>query len=179
MDIIICIVWIILCIIAIIIGSILPWLPWPQLWYISILLAQFFMNKPFSREFIIIWGILMIVLIITDYYLPILWTKKFWWTKRWNRWCIIWMIVWVFAWPIWLILWPFWWALIGEYLHKSSIETSVKPAFWAFIWFASGVLLKLVVSIILLIYFCIGCYNHFFLTLDSFPIIENGLTSLL
>ena len=178
MDILLCIIWIILCIIAVI-GSILPWLPWPQLWYIAILLAQFFMDKPFSREFIIIRGIIMIVIIITDYYLPILWTKKFWWTKRWNRWCIIWMIVWIFAWPIGLIIWPFWWALIGEYLKNNNIDKSIKPAFWAFIWFASGVLLKLIVSIILLIYFCIGCYNHFFLTLDSFPIIKNGLTSLL
>lgn len=89
------------------------------------------------------------------------------------------MVVWIFVWPIWLILWPFAWALIWEYLHKSNIETSIKPAFWAFLWFTSGILLKLIVSIILLIYFCIGCYNHFFLTLDSMPVIENELTSLL
>ena len=178
MDIICCIIWIILCIVGIA-GSILPWLPWPQLWYIATLLAQFFMNKPFSRGFIIVWGILMILLIIADYYLPILWTKKFWWTKRWNRWCIIWMIIWIFAWPIWLILWPFWWALIWEFLHKNNIQKSIKPAFWAFIGFISWILLKLVISIILFIYFCIGCYNHFFLTLDSFPIQTNYFASLL
>ena len=178
MDIICCIIWIILCIVGIA-GSILPWLPWPQLWYIATLLAQFFMNKPFSRGFIIVWGILMILLIIADYYLPILWTKKFWWTKRWNRWCIIWMIIWIFAWPIWLILWPFWWALIWEFLHKNNIQKSIKPAFWAFIGFISWILLKLVISIILFIYFCIGCYNHFSLTLDSFPIQTNDFASLL
>jgi hypothetical protein len=37
----------------------------------------------------------------------------------------------------------------------------------------------LIVSIILLIYFCIGCYNHFFVTLDSFPVVENELSLLL
>ena len=178
MDIVCCIIWILLCTIGLV-GSILPWLPWPQLSYIAILLAQFFMNKPFSWWFIIIWWILVILLIIADYYLPILWTKKFWWTKRWNRWCIIWMIIWMFAWPIGLILWPFWWALIGEYLHKNNIQKSIKPAFWAFIGFISWIVLKLVVSIILLIYFCIGCYNHFFLTLDSFPITTNDFTTLL
>ena len=175
MDIALCIIWIILCLIAVI-GSILPWLPWPQLWYIAILLAQFFMDKPFSRWFIIAWWILMILLIIADYYLPRLWTQKFWWTKRWNRGCVAWIIIWVFAWPIGLILWPFWWALIWEYLHKRNIHSSIKPAFWAFIWFASWVLLKLIVSIIILIYFCIGCYNHFFVTLDSFPVVENELS---
>ena len=159
-------------------GSILPWLPWPQLWYIAILLAQFFMNKPFSRWFIIIRWITMIILTIIDYYLPILWNKKFWWSKRWNRWCIIWMIVWMFAWPIGLILWPFWWALIWEYLHKHNIDTSIKPAFWAFMWFISGILLKLIISIILSIYFCTGCYNHFHPTLDSISEQTNELTLL-
>ena len=149
-----------MCIIGIA-GSILPWLPWPQLSYIAIFLAQFFMDKPFSRQFIIIRWILIIILMILDYFLPIIWTKKFWWTKRWNRWCITWMIVWIFFWPFWLILWPFAWALIWEYLHKNKLEICIKPAFWAFIWFISSVLLKLVVSIILLIYFCIWCYNYF------------------
>ena len=178
MDIACCIIWIILCIVAIA-WSILPWLPWPQLAYIAVLLAQFLMNQPFSRWFIILWWILMILLIVLDYYLPILWTKKFWWSKRWNRWCIIWMIIWLFAWPVWLILWPFAWALVGEFLRQNNIQKSVKPAFGAFIWFLSWTLLKLIASIILFTYFCIWCYNHFFITLDSFPIWTNALTSLL
>lgn len=178
MDIACCIIWMTLCIVAII-WSILPWLPWPQLSYVAIVLAQFLMDKPFTWWFIIIWWILMILLMILDYYLPILWTKKFWWSKRWNWWCIIWMIIWLFAWPVWLILWPFAWALIWEYLHQSNIKNSIKPAFGAFIWFISWVFLKLIASVILLIYFCIWCYNHFFLTLDAFPIWTNALTSLL
>ena len=168
----------ILCIVAII-GSILPWLPWPQLWYIAILLAQFLMDKPFSRWFVIIWWILMIILTILDYYLPILWTKKFWWTKRWNRWCIIWIIIWMFFWPLGLILCPFLWALIWEFLHRNYLQKAIKPAFWAFLWFISWIVLKLIVSIILLVYFCIGCYHYFFLTLDSFPITTNDFTTLL
>ena len=161
MHIVCCIIWIILCITAII-GSVLPWIPWPQLSYIAILLAQIFMDKPFSRWFITLRWIFMILLIFLDYYLPILWTKKFWWSQRWNRWCIIWMVIWVFAWPIWLILWPFAWALVWEYLHKSNIKTSIKPAFWAFVWFGSSILLKLVISVILSIYYTMGCYNYFF-----------------
>lgn len=178
MDIACCIIWIILCIVAIA-GSILPWLPGPQLAYIAILLAQFLMDKPFTWWFIILRWIFMILLMVLDYYLPILWTKKFWWSKRWNWWCVIWMIVWLFAWPIWLILWPFTWALIWEYLHQNNINKSIKPAFWAFIWFASWIILKVIVSIILLIFFCKWCYNHFFLTLDSFSIWTDALTTLL
>jgi hypothetical protein len=40
-------------------------------------------------------------------------------------------------------------------------------------------LLKIITSIILFAYFCIWCYNHFFITLDSFPIWTDALTSLL
>lgn len=120
----------------------------------------------------------MIVLIVLDYYLPIFWTKKFGWSNWWNWGCIIGMVVWMFVWPVGLILWPFAWALVWEYLHKNDLDKSVKPAFGAFLGFLSGVWLKLIVSIILLIYFCIGCYNHFFVTLYSFPTVENELTSL-
>lgn len=178
MDIVCCVIWIILCITAIA-GSILPWLPWPQLSYIAILLAQFLMNQPFSRWFIILRWVLMVLLMLIDYYLPILWTKKFWGSKRWNRWCFIWMIIWLFAWPVGLILGPFMWALIWEFLHQSNLQKSIKPAFWAFIGFVSWVLLKVIASIILFVYFCIWCYHHFFLSLDSFPLWTNALASLL
>ena len=160
MDIICCIIWMILCIIAII-GSIIPGIPWPQLAYIWILLSQFLMDKPFSRLFIIIRWIVMIALIIIDYYLPILWTKKFWWSKYGNRWCIIGMIIWLFFWPIWLIWWPFVGALVGEYIHKKKWNKCFKPAFWAFIGFLSGTILKLIASIILLVYFCWWAYKYF------------------
>jgi len=59
------------------------------------------------------------------------------------------------------------------------MNKSIKPALWAFIGFISGVLLKLVVSIILSVYLCIGCYNHFFWALDSLPTWENELTTAL
>ena len=161
MDIVCCVVWIILCLLAVV-GSVLPWLPWPQLSYVAILLAQFFMDEPFARWFVIVRWILMILLMILDYYLPILWTKKLWWTKRWNRWCIIWMIFWLFLWRVGLILWPFFWALIWEFLRKNDIQQSIKPAFWSFIWFLSWIVLKLIVTIVLLICFCKACYGFFF-----------------
>lgn len=158
MNIVLFIIWIILCVVAIV-WSILPGLPWPQLAYLAIVMAQFFMNQPFSRWFIVIRWIVMVDLIVIDYYLPILWTKKFWWSKWWNRWCIIWMIAWLFIWPLWVIIWPFVWALIWEYMHNHNIEKSIKSALWSFIWFMWWVVLKFVISIVLLVYFCIWCYN--------------------
>ena len=160
MSILWCILWIILCIISII-GSILPWIPWPQLAYIAILIAHFSDNL-FSWKILIIRWIIIIIISILDYYLPILWTKKFWWWKRGNYGCITWMIVWLFVWPLWIIFWPFLWALTWEYLHKKSLQKWIKPAFWAFIGFLSWTILKVAVSIILFIHLCINYYNFFF-----------------
>lgn len=172
-----CIIWIILGVVWIL-GAIIPWIPWPQLAYIAIIIAQIFMNKPFSLWFIIVRWIVMVLLIIVDYYLPILWTKKFGWSKRGNWWCIIWMVVWLFWWAFGLILWPFLGALIWEYIHQNDSKKSIKAAFWSFIWFLSWVVLKFIASIILFVYFIIWCYNHFFLTLDSFSIWADALSSL-
>ena len=177
MDIVCSIVWVLLCFVALI-GSVVPWIPWPQLAYIAILFAQFFMDKPFSLSFIIVWWIVMALLIVIDYYLPILGTKKFGWSKRWNWWCIIWMVVWLFWWAFGLILWPFLWALTGEYLHQKNIQKSIKAAFWSFLWFISWVLLKLIASIVLTLYFCIWCYHYFFPNLDSIEEWENVVSTL-
>lgn len=155
------IIGLILCILSII-GSIVPGIPWPQLAYVGIILSQITMNQPYPWLSIIIRWFIMVALIFIDYYLPILGTKKFWWSKRWNRWCIIWMILWLFLGILWIIFWPFLWALIWEYLQKKNRHKSIKPAFWAFIGFLWWTLLKLVISIILSISFCSNVFQYYF-----------------
>lgn len=152
------IIGIILCIISIV-WSILPWLPWPQLAYGAIILAQILLNNPFSWSFIILWWITIIVLQLLDYYLPILWTKKFWWSKWWNYGCIIWMIVWAFFGAFGIIAFPFVWAMIWELIYKNNIPLAIKSAFWSFLWLAWWVVLKILISVILFVYFCIWCYS--------------------
>lgn len=176
MGIVSCIIWVLLNVIGLI-GSVVPWIPWPQLAYLAIILIQIFMNEPFSWWFIVVRWVVMVLLIVIDYYLPILWTKKFGWSKWGNRWCIIWMVVWLCWWALGLILWPFLWALIWEYLHQKNTKVSIKAAFGSFLWFLSWVLLKLFATIILIVYFCIWCYNYFVSDLDSNNIWENAVVS--
>lgn len=172
MTIFLIIIWIILTIVWII-WSILPALPWPQLGYIALILLQFTSWEHFSRWFIAIWWIINIWLIVLDYVIPIIWTKKFGWTKWWVYWSIIWLIIGVIVLPffgivIWpfglfgLILWPFVGAYIWEKLYWKSNKHALKSAFGSFLWFVTWTLLKLAVCIIMAVYFFVQSYKVLF-----------------
>ncbi len=162
---------IILSILAIIlwfIGNFLPILPWPPLSYLALIFIQI-ANKPFSTQFLIIMAIVCIVITAVDYIMPIMGTKKMWWTKRWTKWSTIWLVIWVIILPIlWITIWPFGliWLLAGPFLwayiweiayqkykkHRQDNKKALKSAFWSFLWFISGVLLKIIYTIIIIIY---------------------------
>ena len=147
MDIVLVIVWLILCIIAII-GSVLPVLPGPLLAYIAFILLQFTSGHPFGWLFFMIRGLIIIFLTVLDYIIPSRWTKKFGWTKRGVRGSNIWLVVAVVVLPIfgivlgpfgllWLIGWPFLWAYLGEKYAGSHHEHALRSARWSFIWFVT------------------------------------------
>lgn len=172
MDIFLVIVWVILTIVWII-WSILPALPWPQLGYVALLLLQFTSWEHFSWTFIIIRWLINIALMVLDYIIPILWTKKFGWTKRWVYGSTIWLIVWVIILPLtWIVLGPFWlfglilgpfaWAYIWERLRGHWNKHALKSAFGSFLGFITWIALKLVVCIIMAVYFFAQSYKILF-----------------
>lgn len=151
-------------------GAILPVLPGPLLNYIALLILQFTGGHPFSTEFLILrWGVIVLVTIL-DYVIPVIWTKKFWWTKSWVTWSTIWLIIAVIILPILgisigpfgilgLIWWPFIGAYIGEKVWWKEHQHALKSAFWSFLWFAAGAILKLVISVVMGIYFIIEAFK--------------------
>ena len=168
MDIALIIAWVIILFLGFL-GDFLPILPWPILSYLALAILQI-VDKSFSTEFMIILAITAVLITTIDYIVPVIWTKKMWWTKRWIRWSTIWLIVWVIVlpilgiiiWPfglIWLLWWPFLWAYIWERLYqshkkqKSNDKKAIKAAFWSFLWFISGIFLKLLYTIAVAIYF--------------------------
>lgn len=168
MDLALIIIWIVILLLGFI-GDFLPILPGPILSYLALIMLQI-ANKAFSIEFMIILGIITALITTVDYIVPVIWTKKMGWTKRWIRWSTIWLIIWVIVlpvlwiviWPvglIWLFWWPFVWAYIGEKLYqshkkqKSNDKKALKAAFGSFLWFISGMFLKLLYTIAVAIYF--------------------------
>jgi len=132
------------------VGAIIPGIPGPLLWYGGLILIQIFLWNPFSLQYLLIWWGVNILLIIADFILPLIGTKKFWGTKRGNTGCIIWTLIGLFAGPVGIIFGPFIGAFIGELVHQKEVHLSLRAAFGSFLGFISGVILKIVVGCIML-----------------------------
>ena len=171
MDIVLIILWTILCIAAII-GSILPVLPGPLFAYAGLILLQLTSGHPFSRMFFIVRALIIIFLTILDYVVPSRGTKKFGWTKRGVRGSNIGLIISVVILPllgitigpfglIGLIAGPFVWAYLGEKYAGKQSKYALRSARGSFVGFVTWSLLKIVVSIIMAGYFFVNVYKFF------------------
>lgn len=171
MDIVLIILWAILCLAAIV-GSLLPVLPGPLFAYIGLILLQLTSGHPFNRTFFIVRALIIIFLTILDYIVPSRGTKKFGWTKRGVRGSNIGLVVSVVILPllgitigpfglIGLIAGPFLGSYLGEKYAGKQSKHALKAARGSFIGFVTGSLLKLVVSIIMTGYFLVNIYSSF------------------
>ncbi len=159
------IIWIILGILLIIWGIIwcfLPILPGPLLVYASLFLLQITTDHPFSLNYLLIRFAITVFVTILDYFIPILWTKKMWWSKWGSRGATIGLILWIILLPLlWVTIWPFgiiwiiWGPFIGAYIGEKIYGKShaLKSALWSFLWFITGTIIKLVIAIIMSIAF--------------------------
>ena len=169
MDIVLIIVWSVLCILAVV-GSLVPVLPWPLLAYIAFILLHLTSSHPFGWTFFIVRAMIIIFLTVLDYFIPSRGTKKFGWTKRGVRGSTIWLVIaviilpifWIVLWPfglLWLIGGPFLGAYLGEKYAEKQHEHALRSARWSFVWFITWSVLKLVVSIIMTGYFLANVYS--------------------
>ncbi len=162
-----------LCILLAIIGSILPVLPGPLVGFIGLLLLHFTSSHPFSRSFLIIWALIIAIMAVLEYFIPIRWTKRFWWSKGGARGSTIGLIIAVIVLPIlWitigpfgllgLIAGPFLGAYLGEKMAGREHQHALRSAVGSFIGFLTWTFLKLVVCLIIAGYFLGNVYGIVF-----------------
>ena len=149
-------IWIILGIILMLLGiagTIFPLLPGPPLCYLALLLQQFREHKPFSLQFMLIWGGIVLLVLLLDYLVPVYGTKKFGGSKYGIWGCSLGFIAafWLGPWGI--ILGPFVGAFIGEWLANRDSTQALKAAMGSFTGFLFGTLLKLVTCLVMAYYF--------------------------
>ena len=142
----------IVCIIAGIVGSVLPALPGLPLSYGGILLLHFPEKIQFTTQFLVFWALLVITVSLLDYYIPIWGTKKFGGSKRGVWGCAIGMVVGIFLGPWGIIVGPFAGAVIGELTGGKQSTAALKAGFGSFLGFVAGVASKVVVGGFLLFY---------------------------
>jgi len=133
-----------------IIGCVVPLLPGIPLSYVGILLLHFTSKVQFSTEFLIVWGVVVIVVQILDYYIPVWGTQKLGGGSKGAWGSTIGVVAGIFIFPPWgIILFPFVGAVIGELIDKKEPKVALKAGFGAFLGFVAGTIMKLTVGVIL------------------------------
>ena len=133
------------------IGSIAPVLPWPLLSFVGLLILTYGAHADISTTFLLIMLGATIISMVTDYVLPIIGTKKWGWSKRGTRWSTCWLVLWVFILPPrGMIIFPLLGAFLGEMIIKQSFSASRKAAIWSFTGNVLSTVIKLIVAGIIL-----------------------------
>lgn len=139
-------VWAILGFIFIIVGllgSFLPVLPGPPIAFIGLLLLHFWGGSSFSNALLWSYGLLSVLLIVLDYYLPLWTTKKFGGSKAGQWGATIGVLIGIFAGPWGIVLGPLIGAYIGELVSGRKNKDAWQSAKGAFLGFVLGTGLKI------------------------------------
>ncbi|WP_299778096.1 DUF456 domain-containing protein [uncultured Formosa sp.] len=150
MDILLIILGLI-CMIIGILGSFLPVLPGPPISWLGLLLLYLTKVIPNNWSFLGVTLVIAIAVVIIDYAIPAIGTKKFGGSKFGVIGTTVGLVVSIIF-PVLgffgIIIWPFIGAFIGEMIYKANHKTAVKAAFGSFLGFLTGTLLKFIISIV-------------------------------
>ncbi len=137
-----------------IIGSFLPVIPGPITGWIGLLLLHLTNAVPMSYAFLGITLIIAIIILVLDYIIPAMGTKKFGGSKAGAIGTTIGLIIGLISpIPFGFIIGAFLGAFIGELTHKIDFARALKAAFGSFLGFLASTTLKFIVSIIFLVLF--------------------------
>ena len=132
-------------------GSFLPVLPGPPVSWLGLLLLTWTSAVPDRWGFIVLTGVIALIVVALDYWIPALGTKKFGGSRAGMIGttlgllvAIIFPVLGVFG----IVIWPFVGALVGELANRANRQTAVKAAFGSFVGFLTGTFLKFLVSMV-------------------------------
>lgn len=141
------------------VSCVLPPLPGPPIAYGALLLAYFGLHRTNDLPvwLLITYAVIIVIILIVDYFIPVWSTKKFGGTKAGIRGCFIGIVVGIIFSPfggISIIVCPFLGAMIGELIDGQEFTLAIKSGIGSFIGFllTSGIKIILVLMI---------CYHYF------------------
>ena len=134
------------------IGCIVPGLPGTPIAYAGLWIAQASDRVDFSWQFLLIWGIVVVVISVLDYLVPAWGTKHYGGTK-WGVWgSTIGVFVGLFFGAIGVILGPLVGAIIGELLAGKELQAALKAGWGSFVGILFGTILKLIACGLMTVY---------------------------
>ena len=150
-------------------GCVAPVLPGVPLSYLGLLLLHFTDRVQFSWKFLVIWGVVVAVIQVLDYFIPAWGTKKFGGTKYGVWGSTIGLFVGFFMGPLGIIMGPFVGAVIGELIYfnrhpqttlseteqnkNSNFNRALRAGFGSFIGLLTGTLIKVICCGVMIAYF--------------------------
>ena len=144
----------VLLLIAGFLGCFLPVLPGPPLAYGSLILLQLTDKEPYTSNFLVIWAVITLAVVLADYYIPIWGTKKFGGTKGGTWGATIGLVIGLFFIPPFgIIIGPFVGAYLGELINGQDNRLALRSAIGSFIGFIAGTVMKLGVVAVISFYF--------------------------
>lgn len=143
-------------------GALLPVLPGPILAYCGIIILHLTKFAHFSSTFLISYGVIAIVIILLDMWMPIGVTKAFG-ASRYGTWGAgIGVVAGIFLLPpIGIVVLPFTGALAGELIGGKTLTKSFKGAMGSFLGFIVGVVMNLAVCLLLAFYYAEALFIYF------------------
>ena len=142
-------------------GCILPGLPGPPLNYLALWLLQWSI-KPFTPTFLITWAVIVIIIVVLDYYLPIWTAKKFGATRQGIIGSIVGMFLGMFFTPIGMMGGLIAGAIIGDVIAGRSRGEAVKSGLATFFGTLITIGIKMIASGIMCFYVFYEVGEHYF-----------------
>ena len=127
-----------------IIGCIVPGLPGTPIAYAGLWIAQATDQVDFSWQFLLIWGIVVIIISVLDYVVPA-WGTKHYGGSKWGVWgSTIGVFIGLFFGAAGVILGPLIGAVIGELISGKELAAALKAGWGSFIGILFGTIIKLI-----------------------------------
>lgn len=158
-----------ICLLLGLIGCVAPVLPGVPLSYLGLLLLHWTDRVQFSWQFLAVWGVVVVVIQILDYFIPAWGTKKFGGTKYGVWGSTIGLFVGLFMGPLGIVVGPFIGAVLGELIYfnrhpqttlseteqnkNSNFNRALRAGFGSFIGLLTGTLIKVICCGVMIAYF--------------------------
>ena len=165
-----------ICLLLGLIGCVAPVVPGVPLSYLGLLLLHWTERVQFSWQFLVVWGVIVVVIQILDYVIPAWGTKRFGGTKYGVWGSTIGLFAGFFMGPLGIIIGPFIGAVVGELIYfnrhpqdtiniieqplnnagqrkNTNFNRALRAGFGSFIGLLTGTILKLICCGMMMFYF--------------------------
>ena len=132
-------------------GSILPGLPGTPVSWVGLLLLYLWGPEEMALKTLIVWGVVVALVSVIDYFVPMYFTKLTGGSKYAERGALVGLLAGIILTPVGMILGSFLGAFLFElYYARKGATQALKAAIGSFLGFITGTGLKTIVSVLIL-----------------------------